>query len=252
MVDAGNSGCMRKLLLSIMALALTLIAGQTALACDCATLSPSEAFKRAELVFEGEVVRVAQDPIKPAYTFSVSKVLKGSSVSEVIIHGTGTDCDPHFDLDVIYRVYARSFEGKLISGLCSGNKVLKVNHWPSLSYLRNDYKAVSVVAHILIKKAEITSRIGGYENWKIVAEVIEPFKGKFKKGDVIEYFHGAEAGFKQEYFSGEKIVFLLEDRARNAEFPYSVLENSTLSHTADRINKLRLIRSSSRSKRARR
>ena len=60
--------------------------------------------------------------------------------------------------------------------------------WPSLSYLRSDYKAVAVVAHIRIQHAEITSRIIGYENWTIRAEVIEPFKGKFKKGDVIRKF----------------------------------------------------------------
>ena len=126
------------------------------------------------------------------------------------------------------------------------------DNWPPLSYLRNDYKAVSIVAHVRIQKAETPSRIGGYENWKINAVVLESFKGKFKKGDVIEYFHGAEAGFKEEYFTGEKIVFLLADNGPNAEFRYTVLENSTLSHTADRVRKLRLIRKSSLSKRPRR
>ena len=121
--------------------------------------------------------------------------------------------------------------------------------WPSLSYLRSDYKAVSVVAHIRIQQAEITSRIGGYENWSIQAEVLESFKGKFKKGDVIDYVHGAEAGFKQEYFTGEKIVFLLAERDRDRKLVYAVLENSTLSHTDDRVRKLRLIRKSSSSKR---
>src|ERR1044071_9818299 len=81
--------------------------------------------------------------------------------------------------------------------------------WPSLSYLRSDYKQVAVVAHVRVKEAEITNRIIGYENWRIRAEVIESFKGKFKKGDAIEYLHGAEAGFKKEIFLGEKIVFLL-------------------------------------------
>ena len=123
------------------------------------------------------------------------------------------------------------------------------DNWPSLSYLKSDYKAVSIVAHIRIQEAGIASRIGGYENWKITAVVLESFKGKLKKGDVIVYFHGAEAGFKQEYFTGEKIVFLLFDRGRNAEFPYTVLENSTLTPNTDRINKLRLIRRSSQSKR---
>jgi len=113
--------------------------------------------------------------------------------------------------------------------------------WPSLSYLRSDYKTVAVVAHIRIKEAEITNRIIGYENWRIRAEVIESFKGKFKKGDVIEYFHGAEAGFKQEYFTGEKIVFLLSERERDRKF-YAVLENSTLPYTEDRVKKLRIIR----------
>ena len=136
--------------------------------------------------------------------------------------------------------------------LFSGNAFAQDDdNWPPLSYLRSDYKAVAVVTHIRIQKAEITSRIGGYENWKINAVVLESFKGKFKKGDALEYFHGAEAGFKQEYFTGEKIVFLLADRGAKAEFPYTVLENSTLSHTPARVRKLRLIRRSSLSKRTR-
>lgn len=77
--------------------------------------------------------------------------------------------------------------------------------------LRSDYKAVSVVAHIRIQEAEITSRIVGYENRTIRGEVLESFKGRFKKGNVIECVHGAEAGFKREYFTGEKIVFLLAE-----------------------------------------
>lgn len=121
--------------------------------------------------------------------------------------------------------------------------------WPPLSYLRSDYREVSVVAHIRILQAEITSRIGGYENWSIRAEVLESFKGKFKKGDVIDYVHGAEAGFKKEYFTGEKIVFLLAERDRDRKIHYVVLENSTLSHTSDRVRKLRSIRKSSSKRR---
>jgi hypothetical protein len=124
--------------------------------------------------------------------------------------------------------------------------------WPSLSYLKSDYKAVSVVVHIRIQQAEITSRIIGYENWSIRAEVLESFKGKFKKGDVIDYVHGAEAGFKKEYFTGEKIVFLLAERDQDRKLFYAVLENSTLPHTEDRVRKLRLIRQSSLPKRRRR
>ena|SRR6185503_14901086 len=116
------------------------------------------------------------------------------------------------------------------------------DNWPPLSYLRQDYKSVQVVAHVRIEHAEITSRVGGYENWKINAVVLEPFKGRFKKGDAIEYFHGAEAGFKQEWFTGEKIIFLLNESDRERKRYYVVLENSTLPWTKDRVTKLRLIR----------
>src|ERR1044072_6501889 len=112
------------------------------------------------------------------------------------------------------------------------------DNWPPLSYLRQDYKSVQVVAHIRIEHAEITNRVGGYENWKINAVILESFKGRFKKGDTIEYFHGAEAGFKQENFTGEKIVFLLAESDREPKRYYAVLENSTLPYTKDRINKL--------------
>ena len=120
------------------------------------------------------------------------------------------------------------------------------DEWPSLSYLRSDYRSVQIVAHIRIQEAEITSRIVGYENWKINAVVIESFKGKFKKGDVFTYFHGAEAGFKQEYFTGEKIVFLLAERGDDRMIHYTVLENSTLPPNPDRLKKLRLIKKRSK------
>jgi hypothetical protein len=176
----------------------------------------------------------------------VSKPLKGSPVSEITIAGTGYNCDAWFTTDVVYRVYAHYFKGKLISSQCSGNKVIKgkeksENNWPSLSYLRNDYKAVPAVAHIRIQQAEITNRVGGYENWKVNAEVLESFKGTLQKGDVIEYFHGTEAGFNRAYFTREMIVFLLLE-SEDGKPRYSVLENSTLFHTKERVRKLRLIK----------
>jgi hypothetical protein len=127
------------------------------------------------------------------------------------------------------------------------------DEWPSLNYLRSDYKAVRVVAHVRIREAEIVNKIPGYDNWKIVAEVLESFKGKFRKGEVIEYFHGAEAPSKKEFFTGEKIVFLLAeyDKEKKA-LRYSVLENSTLAPTAGRVKKLRIIKSAATKRRPRR
>ena len=71
------------------------------------------------------------------------------------------------------------------------------DEWPPLSYLRGDYKAVSVVAHVRIQQLRSQAALLVMENWGIRAEVLESFKGKFKKGDVIDYVHGAEAGFRK-------------------------------------------------------
>jgi len=124
--------------------------------------------------------------------------------------------------------------------------------WPSLKYLRSDYRSVRVVAHVRIRESEIVNRIPGYDNWRIRAEVLEPFKGKFRKGDVVEYFHGAEAPSKKEFFTGEKIVFLLAeyDKEKKA-LRYSVLENSTLAPVPKRLRKLRIIKHEAAARRSR-
>jgi len=114
--------------------------------------------------------------------------------------------------------------------------------WPPLSYLKSDYRRVTVVAHVRAKQAEIVNRIGGYEDWHIVGEVMEPFKGKFRKGDRIEYYHGAEAGFRKELFLGDQIVFLERNFVQKEKrWVLAVLENSTLPYTEDRAQKLRSI-----------
>jgi hypothetical protein len=115
--------------------------------------------------------------------------------------------------------------------------------WPSLSYLRSDYRQSVVVAHVRVTQAEIVSRIPGYDDWRLVGEVIEPFKGKFRKGQTITFYHGAESGFKKELFLGEKIIFLHRNyHDQTKRWVYAVIENSTLPHNQDRVAKLRKIK----------
>lgn len=117
---------MRTLFFSALILSLTLTAVRTAVSFDCNTGSPRESFKAADVIFEGEVIRITRTAQEVAYTFRVSKVLKGTTDREVTIFGGYTSCDADFLPNVIYRVYARKFEGKLVSGQCSGNKVLRI------------------------------------------------------------------------------------------------------------------------------
>ena len=121
--------------------------------------------------------------------------------------------------------------------------------WPSLSYLRSDYRQVAVVAHVRVRDAELVKTIGGYEDWHLAGEVLEPFKGKFRKGQTVEYYHGAEKGIRREIFLGEKIVFLFRNYVREEKrWVLAVLENSTLPYTEDRVRKLRKIQHSTRKK----
>jgi hypothetical protein len=114
---------------------------------------------------------------------------------------------------------------------------------------RNDYRRVSVVAQVRIREAEIVNRIGGYEDGRLVGEVMEPFKGKFRKGDSIEFYHGAEAGFRKESFLGDQIVFLQRHFVeKDRRWVWAVLENSTLPYTPNRVRKLRIVRHSLRKK----
>jgi hypothetical protein len=117
--------------------------------------------------------------------------------------------------------------------------------WPSLSYLRSDYRESVVVARVRVTQAEIVNRIPGYDDWRIVCEVVEPFKGKFRKGETFTFYHGAEAGFKKELFLGDKIVFLHRNyHETEKKWVYAVIENSTLPYNDDRVHKLRIIKRS--------
>jgi hypothetical protein len=124
--------------------------------------------------------------------------------------------------------------------------------WPPLSYLRHDYHEAKMVAHVQVREAEIVNRIGGYEDWRIVCDVLEPFKGKLHKGQELIFYHGAEAGFKREIFLGDKIVFLIRNYVeQEKKWVYAVIENSTLPYNEDRVKKLRTIARAPQSKRRR-
>ena len=90
--------------------------------------------------------------------------------------------------------------------------------WPSLSYLRSDYRESVIVAHVRVTQAEVVQRIPGYDDWRIVCDVVEPFKGKFQKGQTLTYW------------------------------VYAVIENSTLPYNDDRVIKLRKIKRTAQKK----
>ena len=122
--------------------------------------------------------------------------------------------------------------------------------WPPISYLKSDYRDSAIVAHVRVTEAEVANRIVGLEDWRVVCEIIEPFKGKVRKDERLVYYHGAEAGFRKELFLGEKIVFLQRNfHERERQWVYAAIENSTLAYNQNRVRKLRIIQGLARHKR---
>jgi hypothetical protein len=116
------------------------------------------------------------------------------------------------------------------------------DNWPSLSYLRHDYNQSKIVARVNVREAEMVNRIGGYEDWRLVCDIVEPFKGTLRKGQQFVFYHGAEAGFKKETFLGDKLIFLIRNYVeKEKKWVYAVIENSTLPYNEDRVKKLRTI-----------
>ncbi len=92
---------------------------------DCAEASPAENFRRADYVFEGEVVRINYDRDVTTYTFRIDKFLKGNVSVQIVITAGTTSCDATFSPNELYRVFARKYGEKVVSGQCAGNRVLK-------------------------------------------------------------------------------------------------------------------------------
>ena len=122
---------MRILSLPAMVLLMMLGSVSTAMACDCVTGTPEESFKDADVVFEGELIHSTKLAASEmswktiAYTFAVSKSLKGPAEREITIVEGNSNCDYFFSPNTVYRVYARRSDNELISGTCFGNKVLE-------------------------------------------------------------------------------------------------------------------------------
>src|SRR2546421_10905544 len=61
--------------------------------------------------------------------------------------------------------------------------------WPPLSYLRSDYRASAIVAHVRVTEAEVANRIVGLEDWRGAWEVIETVKSKVPHGGRVYHYY---------------------------------------------------------------
>ena len=131
---------MRLALFATTVLLLTLLACDTARACDCRPVSAAESFNKADVVFEGELLDIIGLPqtsrFSLAYRFKIRKSLKGPPGGFVSVFGDGSDCDSYFAPGFVYRVYASDVDGTLTSGTCSGNEIIGTVAPRSFTYVQ--------------------------------------------------------------------------------------------------------------------
>lgn len=124
-------------------------------ACSCAPPNPpATAVARADAVFAGTVIRVADASLinqlqhwfnwasgptyySAQYTFAVQSSWKGVATTEATLLASGSMCAAFFALNQSYLVYAyQAPDGKLSSGICDRTSILNSNSVaPDLAYL---------------------------------------------------------------------------------------------------------------------
>ncbi|NIV00519.1 MAG: hypothetical protein GWN55_04190, partial [Phycisphaerae bacterium] len=90
--------------------------------CSCRYLSPSEAFREADVVFSGHVAKnTGAGLLSRSVTFTVTESWKGVSTSRVTVYSTGDSgsCGFPFAVGTAYLVYGREVNGRLFTSLCT-------------------------------------------------------------------------------------------------------------------------------------
>jgi len=114
-----------------------------------------------------------------------------------------------------------------------------------LSSLRGDYNQVGIVARVKVKEVKFAAP-DVHPLYLLRSEVIEPFKGKLRRGQVLEFYLAVEEGFDVNTRLGDWIVFLEgSSNTPDKKWGWFVLENSSLPYSKQIVAKLRKIKSAS-------
>jgi hypothetical protein len=138
----------RGLLVLIFLTVFSCIVSQPALACTCrgAVEPPCTAYQKADAIFVGSVIDIAEAPIRSGdafrelfVQFSIEQHFKGVPGNELTVATiTGTDCDFAFEVGERYFVYAYqdSVHKRLTTGVCTRTKQV-TSAQEDLAYVRD-------------------------------------------------------------------------------------------------------------------
>lgn len=112
--------------------------------------------------------------------------------------------------------------------------------------LKGDYKQVNIVAHVEIKSIKFAAP-DVYPLYVMRAKVIEPFKGKIKSGQTIEFYVHIEDGENRD-LSGylKKWIVFLQGRhpIPSGGKNWYELENSRVASSLKNLDRMRRIKGS--------
>jgi hypothetical protein len=113
--------------------------------------------------------------------------------------------------------------------------------WP-LPAIRDDYNQVSIVAHLRIKSVKFAAA-DIHPLYVAQSEIIEPFKGRLKRGQSFEFYISAEEDYNINNVLGEWIVFLTGSaNTPDGKWGWFELENSSLPPSKKNLAKARRIK----------
>jgi hypothetical protein len=130
--------------------------------------------------------------------------------------------------------------------ICSGSSA-QDTYVPSLRQLRNDYRQVSIVAHVRVLGTKYMDEIGTHVLYEIRCRIVEPFKGRVRRGQDFVYYEDLNKDYDPQRYSGDKLVFLVGSiNSLTKRWGWFTLENSTLEHSDTAVARLRRVRLSRR------
>jgi hypothetical protein len=116
---------------------------------------------------------------------------------------------------------------------------------PPLRRLRNDYRQVSIVAHVRALGTKYMDEIGSHVLYEVRCQIVEPFKGRIKRGQSFVYYEDMQKGYDPQLYLGDRVVFLVGSiNGLTKRWGWFTLENSTQLYSAKTAGGLRRIKSS--------
>jgi hypothetical protein len=113
---------------------------------------------------------------------------------------------------------------------------------PPLSSLKSDYSQVGIVARVKVKSVKFAAP-SVHPLYLLQSEIIEPFKGKIKRGQALEFYLAVEEDFDVNSRLGDWVVFLEGSSHSPAKkWGWFALENSSLPYSRNLVAKLRKIK----------